>query len=290
MAAPESFVFTISKEVQHLSAVDTEIQLASPASFGSNVRLRLQCQKFVVSTSIPNIFDAADIVGRHNFGTFNNTTIKLSRDFGASWTTVKLNTGLYATIPILSTAISSAVSAWWTDPTKPGFVISYDMATSIAYISLDSTKLAIPGQLEVDLSGSYMYYTLGFNNPANQLFDADGFHVGDSQASMDLFGSELIVSLVGFGNLSVYNSQTSEVFCVVPMSNPYGGANNTTWQYPLSNMSPSMTTQQVVPPITRYSMKITGNRRLPSGALPQLLLFDGNCELTFTVQPIAERR
>lgn len=91
----------------------------------------------ILSGQIPNIY---------SYGSFNNTTLAITRDGGTTWHPVQLTTGLY-TIMQLHTTINDTANqnVWYTDPAQPAIVLSYNPATQFIYVRLDSTKLAAPG-------------------------------------------------------------------------------------------------------------------------------------------------
>ena len=156
-----SVTLSYSKSFTTLSSLDGIVRLQQPIHFIDYRRtekprhMNLRLIQVSFTSRIANVYSLPD-------GSFNNGLIRVSRDGGTSWTIIQLPNGVY-TMPYIQAAINESVSTWWTTPSEPGFVLRYNLATEYVYVSLDSTKLAAPGQLGIDFSQSRVADLLGYS-------------------------------------------------------------------------------------------------------------------------------
>lgn len=129
-------------------------------------------------------------VNVYKYNNFDNTTVNISNDGGVTWTTVQFKNGNYSTLLMLQNGINDVANqlGWYKSTSDPGIIINSNDATQYAYVKLDSSKLALAGQLAIDFSVSQMYKLLGFNL-ATCTFLVDGIHTGDNPPSVDTQGT-----------------------------------------------------------------------------------------------------
>ena len=262
--------------------LDNSVGLQVPIDlYGQNVFLSLISATF--SSSIPNVFSYSSNQGGTTF-TFNNTRIGVTRDNGATWLAINLPNGVYS-IPVIAAAINDATitAGWWTPavPQTTGFTLSYNLATSIPYVAIDSTMLAAPGtQFGVDFGylGSTMWSTLGFSTALLGKIQANGLTSAQDQAQLDTYGSSIHMHLRGFGSLAVLNSVQSDLFAVASLINP-GGVVPPAYIWPQGQQMPKIKLWGASSPLSKYSFSFDG-----ANELPLVWLSGSSIEIVFLIE------
>ena len=257
-----SRILSYSKNVTELSSMDGSIYLDNPLSLNGNTPLYLKLIKFSISSYIPNVY---------NYGGVNNALVRCSKDNGVTWDVIQLSDGVY-TIPLINSAIQSAISTYWTDPSDPGFFLRYNTATYQTYISIDSSKLAVPSQFCIDFNynNSRMYELLGFITVKS--FNTDGNHIASDFAKIDWFGNNISVQLNGFGPISILNGKSSLEICNVPLSTAQV---TNEYVYPLSGLVSPWIIINSLTNLAQYSVKFVGEQN------GQVLVLQGSVNLIF---------
>jgi len=249
-----------------VGSLDNSVGLQVPLDiYGQNVYISLISATF--SSSIPNVFSYTSQQGGTPFA-FDNTKIGVSRDNGITWLAINLPNGVY-TIPVIAAAINDATitAGWWAPavPQTTGFTLSYNLATSIPYVAIDSALLAAPGtQFCVDFGylGSSMWRTLGFTTALLGKIQADGLTSAQNQAQVDTYGSSVHMHLRGFGSLSVLNSIQSDLFAVASLINT-GGQVPPAYVWPQGQVMPKIKLWGASSPLSKYSFFFDGANEMP---------------------------
>ncbi|MCK9607835.1 MAG: hypothetical protein M0R33_15435 [Methylomonas sp.] len=179
MSTIDSIILEYRSTQATLGVRDGTLTFASPIIFGESKQpMRVRVLKCVLPRSIPNVI---------NCGTLNNRTIRISNNGGVGWTTLTMSAEV-TNYSLLIAAINAeaAALAWWANPLFPGFSMTLNGITRRITITLDSTKLAAPGQLGLDLAVSDIHTTLGFTVVLS--FIVDGAFTGDSAALLNSWG------------------------------------------------------------------------------------------------------
>lgn len=241
--------------------------MSSPLRPPNKSKQTLKLVKAVFTSQIPNMYTN---------GTFNNVTLKVTKTGGVGWSTIVLPNGL-RTLDYLTADINSSCSGWWASDSDPGFHIRYNLSTNIVYISMDSSKLGLPGQLGIDVSTSSISELLGYNDPANQVFITDGSHAADSPAVFDWFGYNVSVLVEGFGPLSYKNGTPSYEIATVPLTAASVGNE---YIYPVAGLtSPEITLHPGLQDLQSFTIKFKGSRLNSDGSQMQLLALEGEAQV-----------
>jgi hypothetical protein len=252
--------------------MDGRVTLLNPIEFKQHQKQAIRLIKVSFSSQIPNVY---------SLGSFNNGLLRVSKDAGVNWTAIQLPNGVY-TAGYIEGAINTTIAAWWTNSADPGFAVRFNLATQIFYIELDSTKLAAPGQLGIDLSFSDIGELMGYNDPLNKIFVVDGLHTADSYAKMDWAGNNVSVLLDGFGPISIRNGALSNELCSVPLSSAKE-ANE--YLYPLSGIStPFMPLNRTLGSLSYFAVSFKGSRVDSTGQQMPIYITEGNVELQFELR------
>lgn len=271
--AHNSTILTYNTLLNSIGSGDGTVRLLAPIQWDSRSRRYFRLIKCNFSALIPNI---------HNIAGENNGLIKVSRDGGATWTSIQLTDGSYDVYDI-ELAINTTLAAWWTDPTKPGFTIRGNSATDYTYVILDSTTLAAPGvQLGIDFSASLIWDFLGFSNPAQRIFIVDGEQDAPSYAKVNWYGDSISLLITGFGALTIKNGAQSFEAADMPLV-LYAGSNE--FIYPLQGIpSPKIPLPQCPQVLTEYSIALKGSRTNTTTGVPYPLFFlEGNVNVQFEI-------
>lgn len=202
---------------------------------------------FAISSQIPNVY---------NYGGVNNGLVRVTKNAGVAWTSIQLPNGVYSVTQIQN-AINETVSTWYTSSADPGILIRANTALKLIYIVLDSTKLVGGvGQIGIDMSQSLFYELLGFS--ATKSFIVDGTYTGDVYPQMDYIGNQIVVSVSGFGAVSVKNGFSSNELFRVNL------AETTTLNvYTFPKVSQPDITCYPASQLTSFGVTITGSRGRP---------------------------
>lgn len=172
-------------------------------------RAGIQLMKVAISRQIPNIY---------SYGDFNNTSFRISKDDGVTYSTFNIPEGIYSVLYLKQFIIGATNSLnYWTDPNATGFNMSYNNATQFIYVEIDSTKLAIPSQFRIDFGISDLWDTLGFS--INQTIINDGITIADKNPKIDSQGSYISVelnSVCDYLRVSPDGTNT-KILCVIPI-------------------------------------------------------------------------
>ena len=235
-----STVLTYSTYLNGVGSGDGKVSLLAPIQWDSRTKRYFRLIKCNFSSLIPNI---------HNVAGENNALIRVSKDGGATWTSIQLKNGSY-TVFNIEEAINTTITAWWADPTKPGFTIRGNTADQYTYTILDSTKLAAPGQLGIDYSQSLIWDFLGYSDPLHRTFIVDGEQDAPSYAKVNWYGDSVSLLINGFGPLTIKNGAQSFEAADIPLV-LYSGANE--FIYPLQGIpSPKIPLPQCPTVLTEF--------------------------------------
>jgi len=259
--------------------LDASINLDVPLNLsGRNQYVRLISCSF--SSNIPNIY---------TYGTYTNQVIGVSRDNGATMLAITLPAGVYS-IAMINAAIESATTAagWWLPaPAVCGIVLQYNTATEIPYVSLDSTQLAVPGQLVINFAytppggvQSQLWINLGFASAAAAVIAVDGLSSATLPAQMDPFTSDIHLFLDGFGNLGVYNNRPGNLFAVMSLISESGTTPNS-YIFPRGQQLPTIKLWNPTTRLSSYAFKLTG-----SNGRPLVWLNGGYIEGQFAIEDL----
>jgi hypothetical protein len=263
-----SNILSFSRSVTGLGRCDGNVQIAPAINIPVNRSDRsIRVLSASVSSNIPNVFTTND---------FSNARCNVSRDDGASWKTVVLPNGIYS-VAQLSAAINSACAedAWWTDASDAGFTIGVNLVTDYLWMRVDSTKLAVAGQLRIDFAESSMNELTGFMVP--HAFIVDGLYSANAAAQMDWFGNRVSVLVSGFGAISYKNNDESYEICTIPLSS---SATVNEYLFPLEGtVSPHIRATGISNTVRSYGVSFIGSRLNADGSPRQLYIFDGDVSL-----------
>lgn len=260
-----------------VGSLDGTVNLDVPLDLSSrNQSIRLISCSF--SSNIPNIYTANG---------FTNTVIGVSRDNFATTLAITLPMGVYS-ISMINAAIASATTTagWWLagPPLVVGITLAYNTATDIVYADLDSTRLAVPGQLGLDFgytipggAQSQLWSTLGFSTPALGRFAVDGLTSAQLPAQLDVFTSDLHLLLDGFGSLGVYNNTQSNLFAVMSLISDSGATPNS-YIFPKGQQMPTIKLWNPSTRLASYGIRLQG-----SNGRPCVWLNGGYIELQFVL-------
>ncbi len=212
----KSTIITYSANIQNTGTGNGSVSMLAPLQLDPQIRKYFRLIKCNFSKLLANI---------HNLttGPFieNNGLIRVSQTGGAPWTSIQLENGLYTVFDI-ELAINKSVEAWWALPTDPGFKIRGNASTQRTYTILDSTKLAVPGQLAIDYSSSLIWNFLGYSDPLARTFILDGEYDSASFANVNWFGDSLSLVIRGLGPISLKNGAQSFEAANIPIVVPVG--------------------------------------------------------------------
>jgi hypothetical protein len=242
MSIPLSFTNNTSE----LGSIDGEVVMNQAIKLNPNTKKMIRLDQLTMTSQLPNIY---------NFNGVNTGLLRTSKDDGVSWDIIQLNDGIY-TVSLIQAAILSVITSYWTDSNDPGFAIRYNTATQIVYIEIDSSKLAVVDQFQIDIAptGSSMNELLGFSSTT--LFDTDGLHDADLYAQLDWFGNNVSVQLEGFGSISFLNGQQSNQLCSVPLSSSIV---NNEYVFPTAGIISPWILIRAENQISKYSIKLVGS-------------------------------
>lgn len=255
----QSTTLVYSASLDGLSLMDGVVALNDGIIFGRDrsgqpSRVSMRLIKVTFTSEIPNIFSAPATA---KAPAFSNNVIYVSNDGGTNWTDITLGNGVY-TMPYIQEAINTAVSNWWKSSSDPGIVLRYNLATHLTYVKLDSSKLAVAGQLAIDFSRSRIWEVLGYE--AVKTFTTDGSHVADAYAHLNWFGDSIALEVTGFGPLTRRNGVLSETVCTIPLTTATVGNE---YIYP----NPGGTLQPIelrpIERLTRFEVHFLGRDRMP---------------------------
>ena len=189
---------------------DGTVTMAQPVRFDDKSKKAYQIQNVTLSGEIPNIF---------SYGTFNNTLLRISNDGGANWTIVQFANGIYQINMIQDNITNAFLQAGWiTDATKTPLIVSYNPATQLIYVILDSSQLiGVGAQVGVDFGFSSMYVMLGFDSAASGLFDSDGTFGAQLPPQIDVQGTFINVAISLIQYARNVNGVFSNVVAKVPI-------------------------------------------------------------------------
>lgn len=202
-------VFNYKRSVNALSTFNGTDYITIPQRINVSRPHTIMVQTASITSNIPNVYNATALTDLPAAERVNTGLVRVSKDGGANWTSVQLTNGVYTPLNI-SNAINAAISSWYTLDTDPAFTIHSNSVIGICYIVIDSTKLAVPGQMCVDFAynNSKMGELLGF--VAVSQFILDGTYDSDAYPKLDWFGNYVDVHVLGFGPLSVVAGKSSD--------------------------------------------------------------------------------
>jgi len=220
-----STVITYERRIRELQPLDGEITFERPIDIQRTHKRWVRLVQCAFTSNLPNVYqigrDPKLPVDEHNPPVFNNGLIQMTRDGGDTWHNIQLPNGTY-NISYINAAIQNATAAWWEDSSLPGFSMSYNLATSEVYFSLDSRFLIEGDQLGIRFDKTNCDDTrssgllLGFMDPS--IFLEDGLYTANAQAKLDWFGNGVSLRVDGLGAISLVNGKKSSELCRIPLS------------------------------------------------------------------------
>jgi len=214
---------------------------------------------------------------------FNNARLLMTKDDWATEIDIQLPNGIY-TIKYIQSAIRDVISDWWTNSSEPGFSLEFNLATHQVYITLDSSKLAVAGQLGIDfISASHsLGEVLGFTDPTR--ISADGIHIANTVARVDYFGNNASLLIEGLGNISLKNGSKSDEIAVIPLATSNLGNQ---YIFPSAEAggfnAPKILLESCPNPISKLNFKIRGDRIEPDGTQRLIYGMDGHITVVLEI-------
>jgi len=205
-----SKILTYYKEINTLGLLDGTYTQTPSLKLDNSKKYALRVLSCRLSPIIPNIFS----------NTSNDTTmLDISNDNFATRTTVVMAGGSY-NVPQINLAIQNIIQNlnWNTDNNDSAFWLAVNPVSSLCYVRLDSTKLALGTQICVDFtsqSTSTLNELLGFIAPVS--FNIDGLHDASTIPIVDYQGSNINIR-TSFTNTSYLNGTPSNILCSFPAS------------------------------------------------------------------------
>jgi len=244
------------------------VVLSMPIKIGSNAKVRLI--DFHIDAQICNIF---------NYGGINNGLVAVSNDDWTTTTVIQLDNGVYSSVSNIQNAINKTIAGWYIDYNDPGIVIQSNPVLGKNYMTIDSTKLAVAGQLAINFAynGSLLGELLGFTAPAT--FNTDGLKEADAFAQVDFIGNEISVKFIGLGNLSMVNNEPSTEIARVNLSD---STVQNVYSYP-SIMQPMISIIENKYGLQTYQVVIEGTRYDASGNARPIYILNGSCFLRLEI-------
>lgn len=263
-----SRILQYSKSVDSIGNLDGDTTLINPLRMNPNKPKAIRLISARISSYIPNVY---------NVGSVNNGLVRCSKDDGVQWDVIQLTDGVY-TIPLINAAIQQAISTYWTDSADPGFYLRYNSATFQVYVDIDSTKLAVADQFQIDFnySDSLMYELLGFTTTT--LIDSDGLTTAESYAQLDWFGNDISVQMYGFGNLTILNGTPQNEFFSIPLSTSQV---NNEYVYPIEGIRSPWILIDNKDNLQKFSVKLVGSRESR-----QVIVLEGKFTLSFELADV----
>jgi hypothetical protein len=201
-----SKILTYKNKITTLDEMGDIVHMERALNMNPNTQKKIKLSQIIIPTNIPNIYSYGDI---------NTTIVKTSKDNGANWDTITLPTGIY-TVSLINYAINNAIMSYWTDSTDSGFILRYNTATMICYVDIDSTKLTVASQFQIDFSASDIGELLGFTTTTT--IDSDGITSADTYAKVNWFGDNISVELDVGAMLSCVNGVNTKEIASIPLS------------------------------------------------------------------------
>jgi len=189
------------------------ISMRQPIMMDPNRKKAYRVISIIMSPEIPNIY---------SYNGFNNTTVNISKDGGATWITVQFKAGIY-TIQMIQDAINNAASQvnWWINNNDPGFIVAYNPATTLVYTQLDSSKLLGGGQLAINYTVSSFYQMLGYTLLSGIIL-IDGLSTASNPPQLDVQSTYIEIKMSCILGTRWVNGQISNAICRVPINSSGG--------------------------------------------------------------------
>jgi len=250
---------------------DGIVTMTQPVRFDERAKRSYQIQSVILSTEIPNIY---------KYGGFDNTKVAISGNGGGAWTTVQFANGVY-TLTMIQDNITNAFlqAGWIADATKIPVTVSYNPATGLVYVILDSTQLSNPqGQVGADFGISSMYVMLGYDSAVDGQFTSDGIFGAQLPPQIDVQGTYVNVGISMISYARSVNGVFSNVVAKVPLVT---GPNSNEVVYP-SGYTGNIATPFVEASIPAYVMSFNVTFTTPFG-FPVVFLY-GTASVQFVVK------
>lgn len=272
-----STILSYQNTYDSLTKASATVTLATSLSFADNQQLYIRLIKASISSNIPNIYT----VSSQNL---NNGLLAVSRDADEAtptWTNIQLPNGVYS-VQYINAAINSAISDWWADASDHGIYLSYNYATQLVYIELDSTKLASGSQLGIDFSLSDISTLLGFTDETTQQIITDGLSTATSYAKLDFIGNTISVQLNGFGPLSIKNGIPSNELCTIPLAT---STVTNEYLYPSNGIiTPLIPLQNRILNLSTYTIQFKGSRQDSDDKYYDIYITEGSINVEFELR------
>jgi len=261
-----SVIISYSKSLTSVGSPSGTVNFDTPVRTDGRRIRKLRLIKTSFSSLITNVF---------NHNGVNNGLVAVTCDGGTSWTEIQLPNGVY-TVSLINAAINTTIAGWWADAGKPGFTLRYNLASQLAYVNIDSTKLAAPGQLGINFApvGSRMWELLGYNQD-DAVFVTDDLHGAQNYAKMNWFGDSVSLVIRGLGSLSLKNGSKSEELCSIPLS---ASSVNNEYIYPQGIYTPVIYLPGAPDALSTITFEFLGSRSDGGQQIP-ILILEGNVEV-----------
>jgi hypothetical protein len=220
-----------------------------------------------MDSQIPNIY---------NYGGVNTGLLRTSKDNGVNWDSIQMTNGVY-TVSGIEAAILASITTYWTSATDPGLALRYNTQTKIVYVDLDSTKLAVAGQVCIDFAptGSSLMTLLGFTTPTS--FNTDGIHTANTYSAVSWIGNSISCQLYGLGSITIENGTPNNEFFRIPLSS---AAVSNEYVFPTSAIVSPWITLNPMSQLQMYSFKFVGSNSR------QCLLLEGQVNVIFELREV----
>lgn len=210
-------------DINTLGVFDGQKSFSETIRFKPNSRKSCRLVFASITTNIPNII---------NSSTVNNGLYAMTINGGVNWISAQLPTGIY-TVQEINLAIQNTITQMGVlTGTTPCFTLSYNQATTLAYVVIDSTQLKATGQFGINFGygNSLMNNLLGFTAP----IITDGVTSATNYAQVDYQGTAVSLLVSGLGNLSIVNGTASNEIATIPLTNATG----LNYLYPINGIVP----------------------------------------------------
>jgi hypothetical protein len=263
-----SRVLSFKSSTSTIGTLDGTTYLTNPLNMNPNNQKAIRLVQLSIDSDIPNVY---------NYGGENNGLVRTSKDDGVTWDVIQLSNGVY-TVSQIEAAILASITAYWTDPTDPGFTLRANSVTQQCYVIIDSTKLAVADQFRIDFKylTSLMYELLGF--VTTTAFSVDGTYTGSQYPRLDWFGNSIVVNLIGFGYISIYNGSSGYEFARIPLS---AAQINNEYIYPLQGIQTPWIIIDNLSYLQKFTIELKGDYNNKS-----IYCLEGAFALTFEIKEL----
>jgi hypothetical protein len=214
MSSLQSSVIVSRLDLDVPGTHDQTIYFDQPTLLNPNKRHWVRVMRALVSKQIPNVY-TDPITG------VSNTTLRITRDNGATWSVVTLSPGIYSAEG-LSLAIQQYMidNSWVAAASPEAIQVVTNTVVLLNYVILDSSLLLAPGTVVgIDFSNngtSILGTTFGFT-PTTQ-FIGTQTTAGSSYPIVARQGTQVDITTNLGTSIRSINSSATQVICTVTFS------------------------------------------------------------------------